>query len=135
MFSIFFFLNIRRPPRSTRTDTLVPYTTLFRSADDRAVAVRQVLAEIFDLVGVDVRRRSLDRRGEVEDDRLVGRRLQDVHHRFADLDAEIELGGREGFGAVFEAPVGAGQARGVVAELLRAIDRDVLDREIGRAHV
>src|SRR3546814_7264577 len=27
----FFFLMIRRPPRSTRTDTLVPYTTLFRS--------------------------------------------------------------------------------------------------------
>src|SRR3546814_8263122 len=26
------FLMIRRPPRSTRTDTLVPYTTLFRSA-------------------------------------------------------------------------------------------------------
>src|SRR3546814_2104462 len=25
------FLTIRRPPRSTRTDTLVPYTTLFRS--------------------------------------------------------------------------------------------------------
>src|SRR3546814_4257412 len=24
---------IRRPPRSTRTDTLFPYTTLFRSAD------------------------------------------------------------------------------------------------------
>src|SRR3546814_11399309 len=32
-FSIFFFLMIRRPPRSTRTDTLFPYTTLFRSAD------------------------------------------------------------------------------------------------------
>src|SRR3546814_970099 len=28
---IFFFLLILRPPRSTRTDTLVPYTTLFRS--------------------------------------------------------------------------------------------------------
>src|SRR3546814_4445341 len=27
----FFFLRIRRPPRSTRTDTLFPYTTLFRS--------------------------------------------------------------------------------------------------------
>src|SRR3546814_3985369 len=26
-----FFLRLRRPPRSTRTDTLVPYTTLFRS--------------------------------------------------------------------------------------------------------
>src|SRR3546814_10544890 len=27
----FFFLMIRRPPISTRTDTLFPYTTLFRS--------------------------------------------------------------------------------------------------------
>src|SRR3546814_3974523 len=29
----FFFLMIRRPPRSTRTDTLFPYTTLFRSGE------------------------------------------------------------------------------------------------------
>src|SRR3546814_14744677 len=29
---LFFFLMIRRPPRSTRTDTLFPYTMLFRSA-------------------------------------------------------------------------------------------------------
>src|SRR3546814_6427516 len=37
---MFFFLMIRRPPRSTRTDTLFPYTTLFRSEggfDERAV--------------------------------------------------------------------------------------------------
>src|SRR3546814_2675228 len=32
-FIFFFFLMIRRPPRSTRTDTLFPYTTLFRSAE------------------------------------------------------------------------------------------------------
>src|SRR3546814_13912937 len=32
-FSFFFFLMIRRPPRSTRTDTLFPYTTLFRSVE------------------------------------------------------------------------------------------------------
>src|SRR3546814_10862177 len=31
LFGVVFFLMIRRPPRSTRTDTLVPYTTLFRS--------------------------------------------------------------------------------------------------------
>src|SRR3546814_19476593 len=31
---LFFFLMIRRPPRSTRTDTLFPYTTLFRSLDE-----------------------------------------------------------------------------------------------------
>src|SRR3546814_20095204 len=30
---LFFFLMIPRPPRSTRTDTLFPYTTLFRSCD------------------------------------------------------------------------------------------------------
>src|SRR3546814_11161945 len=29
---VFFFLMIRRPPRSTRTDTLFPCTTLFRSS-------------------------------------------------------------------------------------------------------
>src|SRR3546814_3056230 len=33
----FFFLMIRRPPRSTRTDTLFPYTTLFRSLVDSAL--------------------------------------------------------------------------------------------------
>src|SRR3546814_18061043 len=31
MIVFFFFLMIRRPPRSTLTDTLFPYTTLFRS--------------------------------------------------------------------------------------------------------
>src|SRR3546814_6718050 len=33
MHTYFFSLMIRRPPRSTRTDTLFPYTTLFRSLD------------------------------------------------------------------------------------------------------
>src|SRR3546814_19627246 len=33
MLYFFFFLMRRRPPRSTRTDTLFPYTTLFRSID------------------------------------------------------------------------------------------------------
>src|SRR3546814_1591762 len=32
-FFFFFFLMIRRPPSSTRTDTLFPYTTLFRSVE------------------------------------------------------------------------------------------------------
>src|SRR3546814_18223399 len=35
-FLLFFFLMIRRPPRSTRTDTLFPYTTLFRSCGSAA---------------------------------------------------------------------------------------------------
>src|SRR3546814_14740765 len=36
-----FFLMTRRPPRSTRTDTLFPYTTLFRSAVHAIVVRRQ----------------------------------------------------------------------------------------------
>src|SRR3546814_10588326 len=36
LFLFVFFLMIRRPPRSTRTDTLFPYTTLFRSIIPRA---------------------------------------------------------------------------------------------------
>src|SRR3546814_10051127 len=50
----FFFLMIRRPPRSTRTDTLFPYTTLFRSIrrisyaalHDRARGVSGALAAL-----------------------------------------------------------------------------------------
>src|SRR3546814_16373581 len=62
MLVCFFLLMIRRPPRSTRTDTLFPYTTLFRSpgqgvergrpprlaaGGDDAVAARQQLADEF----------------------------------------------------------------------------------------
>src|SRR3546814_12365547 len=56
-FIFFFFLRIRRPPRSTRTDTLFPYTTLFRSQQaveidrclrhrDRMTAVRNATVQI-----------------------------------------------------------------------------------------
>src|SRR3546814_18618644 len=37
---LFFFLMIRRPPRATRTDTLFPYTTLFRSETAHARTLR-----------------------------------------------------------------------------------------------
>src|SRR3546814_9780702 len=41
LFLSFFFLMIRRPPRSTRTDTLFPYTTLFRSPARRRSGCRE----------------------------------------------------------------------------------------------
>src|SRR3546814_13164593 len=59
---------IRRPPRSTRTDTLFPYTTLFRSlglqigdrrGDDRAVA------RIVGSIGIGTRNMMLARRRHV----------------------------------------------------------------------
>src|SRR3546814_11115742 len=59
MFFDFFFVMIRRPPRSTRTDTLFPYTTLFRSPHlgqlQRGVFRRQrggVIEEGVDALGI-----------------------------------------------------------------------------------
>src|SRR3546814_5661561 len=42
MFIYLFFFMTRRPPRSTRTDTLFPYTTLFRSCQQQRAAIIQV---------------------------------------------------------------------------------------------
>src|SRR3546814_8133386 len=53
---------IRRPPRSTRTDTLFPYTTLFRS-QVHAGSESQALPQIFSF-GVEVTRTFKDRRSE-----------------------------------------------------------------------
>src|SRR3546814_5661232 len=46
--SFFFFLMIRRPPRPTRTDTLFPYTTLFRSgAGDFLTGFGDLAGQVF----------------------------------------------------------------------------------------
>src|SRR3546814_19460844 len=57
---LFFFLMIRRPPRSTRTDTLFPYTTLFRSWDGTGGAVAKPVALVgkgvtFDSGGISIK--------------------------------------------------------------------------------
>src|SRR3546814_19034675 len=39
LYYIDFFLMLRRPPSTTRTDTLFPYTTLFRSNLDRIIEI------------------------------------------------------------------------------------------------
>src|SRR3546814_13169913 len=57
-----FFLMLRRPPRSTRTDTLFPYTTLFRSA----LSVR---TGVDDAAAGDARHRRADRAGRPADGR------------------------------------------------------------------
>src|SRR3546814_15647862 len=48
MLVLFFFLMIRRPPRSTRTDTLFPYTTLFRSSAGLAETLQGALAKAYE---------------------------------------------------------------------------------------
>src|SRR3546814_2262967 len=57
---------IRRPPRSTRTDTLFPYTTLFRSVRDQGRKHRRLLGLCRShlRLGVERRRRNLQHRSE-----------------------------------------------------------------------
>src|SRR3546814_4026309 len=70
-----FFLMIRRPPRSTRTDTLFPYTTLFRSdhAEERGVGADE--------------RREIRRRGDLKltRQRETERRIDAARHHQAML--------------------------------------------------
>src|SRR3546814_16881511 len=50
---VIFFLMIPRPPRSTRTDTLFPYTTLFRSVGRAlgAAFAGDIVADVDDVRG------------------------------------------------------------------------------------
>src|SRR3546814_18861617 len=43
----FFFLMVRLPPRSTRTDTLFPYTTLFLSCFDHVRGLQDRILALF----------------------------------------------------------------------------------------
>src|SRR3546814_9984185 len=49
IFCDLFFLMLRRPPRSTRTDTLFPYTTLFRSKRGIRKAVKVIIVARYTL--------------------------------------------------------------------------------------
>src|SRR3546814_3453691 len=79
---------IRRPPRSTRTDTLFPYTTLFRSRWMQLAAVRALIVEIFDNRHVITFRRHLGRAriiGDLPAERrgllnVAGARLRSEEH-------------------------------------------------------
>src|SRR3546814_8585649 len=71
----FVFLMIRRPPRSTRTDTLFPYTTLFRS-----IAVGGVV--------VDVDERRIADRAEARDV-AAENRLRDVTRGIEEFEVGI----------------------------------------------
>src|SRR3546814_2833541 len=75
-----FFLMIRRPPRSTRTDTLFPYTTLFRSDhDDEQRALGEILLHR--------RNRPFDERGAIIE-RLRDNTLRQSTRRFDEARSE-----------------------------------------------
>src|SRR3546814_5341566 len=72
---IIFFLRIRRPPRSTRTDTRFPYTTLFRSA--RTIADHQQSRHFLGRDRIDVHRKRNTRRPECANDQSLGQPVAD----------------------------------------------------------
>src|SRR3546814_11983978 len=99
---MFFFLMIRRPPRSTRTDTLFPYTTLFRSdlpRGDRMLAPHRhppreahaVKRHILDPRAIGPRRRDdmTQRQIGIEVDRAVDARMSLARDDDELLGAEI----------------------------------------------
>src|SRR3546814_14290600 len=87
---LFFFLMIRRPPRSTRTDTLFPYTTLFRSD-----MLQRLLLELPHRVvrpidrRADLRLVAMLRLDRVRQPRLVGAPLA-FHRLFVDRDGALD---------------------------------------------
>src|SRR3546814_4103331 len=107
---MFFFLMIRRPPRSTRTDTLFPYTTLFRSGDgqgeteavgpqgwaealrpfddQRTLATRFVQGKLFQLLGVFNAIEIDVPEGQTDVGRIIG--LDDRESRAGHLALEAE---------------------------------------------
>src|SRR3546814_10426014 len=97
----FFFLIIRRPPRSTRTDTLFPYTTLFRS-QDRGAGELVLAALVGDRHAVELGGRialtaEADQRAGERLCRRVRRRAhQIVEHQPLDLGADDIVVGEVG---------------------------------------
>src|SRR3546814_17071999 len=88
---------IRRPPRSTRTDTLFPYTTLFRSWKGRSVAL--TVTEFLILRALASRPGHVKNRDQLMDavyddsvsvdDRTLDSHIKRVRKKFQALDADF----------------------------------------------
>src|SRR3546814_5486100 len=86
---VFFFLMIRQPPRSTRTDTLFPYTTLFRSPP--RLGIGEEVAQHDRTAGLEPRR--VEVRGvQGRDDRhpVAGPRDRHVEPRSEEHTSELQ---------------------------------------------
>src|SRR3546814_5463669 len=114
----FLFLMIRRPPRSTRTDTLFPYTTLFRSLGIREwqAADPRLAARCFNDIAVRIEfrfalvlQRSFEEAHRIEQGRvghgghdldlahhlldlIVGDRVEQILHRIDVCGGDVGMG-------------------------------------------
>jgi hypothetical protein len=89
--------------------------------------VVEVAVHPLDRVGVHVGGGHLDGRRQVDDDRLLGARLEDLQHLVADPDGEVELGTGVGLGAVLVEDGRLGDGLLVLLAQPRTLDGDVGD--------
>src|SRR3546814_14273700 len=80
---LLFFLMIRRPPRSTRTDTRFPYTTLFRSDDARIFAVGRDVTD--DLLAQEKLKEAEGQIHQMKKIEMIGQMTGGVAHDFNNL--------------------------------------------------
>ena len=99
--------------------------------DDGHLAVAEMTAEPFDLVGVRVRRAGFDGQREVQDDLTLARGTPGLGDRFADLEGVVRLGEHEGLRAEFQLPMRVREGVGELADELRAVDRHLEDLGLG----
>ena len=109
-----------------RCDTGAPVVVRVQADDDRLAAL-EVADHPLDRVGVDVGRRHLDRRGQVDDHLVVRRRVDDVGHLVADPHRELELGAGVGLRAVLVVDGRVGDGLLELAAQPRGLERDVDD--------
>src|SRR3546814_10725407 len=136
----FFFLMIRRPPRSTRTDTPFPYTTLFRSITYPASAgsADRMFEAALEAGAEDVQ--------STEEGHEIWTAVDSLHEVAKAL--EQALGEAEGTKLAWRPQTVVSVGEGDAGQLLKLIDAldddddvqtvwgnyDVPDEEIGRAH-
>src|SRR3546814_9293590 len=87
---------IRRPPRSTRTDTLFPYTTLFRSNAENAAEHRMIGVADLKCLSADNGAARIERRSEATTNQRTapiapGHHLVQYFQRFGEQEAPVLL--------------------------------------------
>src|SRR3546814_2451484 len=111
---------IRRPPRSTRTDTLFPYTTLFRSDAE---------------LGAQFTRERLGRDHDPRLDHHLVDRAVELHHQILDIGHAVgNVDHQQRVGATVEADA-ATRGQEAAADRLQGDAWLAFLDEIGRAHV
>src|SRR3546814_14214632 len=89
-----FFLMNRRPPRYTRTDTLFPYTTLFRSQKESDKASKERLEKLTgEIRELGAKSAALTAQWQAEKDKLAG--AQKLKEKLDQARGELEIAQRE----------------------------------------